>query len=80
MFFDSWLTVCISSISTCKGVFPKSLASCVSVSIFVGMRFSMSILSGRISCVIALVWVMTNMFSDAKVFAAGKEFGILIGI
>ena len=79
-FFASWLAVCISSSSTCKGVLPNSLASCVSVSILVGIRFSNSTCKGRISCVMARVSVMTKMFSSVSVLVAGKSFGILIGI
>ena len=43
-----------------------SRAIWVSVTIFVGMRLSISICSGRMSWVIARVSVMTNMFSSKE--------------
>ena len=69
-----------SSVSTCRDVFPSRRSSCVSVSILVGIRFTMAIRSGRISCVVARVSVITNIFSSVSVLYAGSSFEILIGI
>ena len=77
---DSWLSVWISSSSTCSGVLPSSRDSCVSVAILVGMRFRTRICSGRMSCVTARVSFMTKIFSSASVFAAGRPFGIIMGM
>ena len=46
----------------------------------VGIRFSRRIFSGRISCVFARVSVMTNMFSLRSALAAGRSFGMRIGM
>ena len=76
---ETWVRVCISSNSTCSGELPNSRDSWVSVSTFMGIRFSSSSFRGRISWVMARVSVMTKIFSSSRVFTAGKSLGILIG-
>ena len=75
-----WLAVWSSSTSTCKGVFPKSRSSWVSVSIFVGIRFKMAIFRGRMSCTAARSWVMTKIFSDSSTSMAGRSAWMRMGI
>ena len=70
----------MKSASTCSGVLPRRRRSCVSVTSLIGMRFRMSRRSGRMSWLYARAAFITKMFSPSRTFAAGKLFGILIGI
>ena len=56
------------------------IAICVSVAIFVGMRLTITILSGRMSWDDALARFITNMFSSLSESAAGSLSGIISGI
>ena len=49
VFFGVWLLSFMKFISSCRGVFDNSLMRSVSVVIFKGIRFRMTIFSGRIS-------------------------------
>ena len=69
----TWEAMCSSSTSTCSGVLLSSRRICVSVSIFVGIRFSSAIFSGRMSCRAARSCVMTKMFSDSSTSMAGRS-------
>jgi hypothetical protein len=46
----------------------------------VGLRFSTRLSSGRMSCVVARDSGIAKIFSSARVFAAGRSFGIKIGM
>ena len=72
--------MCSNSTSTCSGVLPSKRKSCVSVSIFVGIKLSIAIFKGRMSCKAARSCVITKMFSDSKTSMAGKSACIRIGI
>ncbi len=55
-------------------------ASWVSVSILVGIKLRRAIFSGRMSCVMARVSVITKMFSLVSVWVAGSSLGIRMGM
>ncbi len=76
----SWVAVCSSSMSTCRGLLLRRRSSCVSVSILVGIRLSISIRRGLMSWWVARPSFMTNMFSFSRVKAAGRSSGTFIGI
>ena len=80
VFFGVWLFSFMKLTSSCKGVLDNSLTRSVSVVIFSGMRFSMTIRSGRMSCVVARVLSITNMFSFFSSSIAGSLSGSLNGI
>ena len=80
VFFGVWLFSFINVMSSCKGVFDNSLTRSVSVVIFSGIKFRMTIFSGRMSCVWARVSSITKMFSFFRISIAGSLSGILKGI
>ena len=77
---DLYVAVFISVKFTCKGVFASNLISCVSVSTLVGIKLTMAISIGRISCASARFLGITNTFSFLSTGKAGISFGITIGI
>ena len=80
VFFGVWLFSFMKVTSICSGVFDSSLMRSVSVVILSGMRFSMTILSGLMSCACALEVSITKMFSRLSASMAGSLSGILKGI
>ena len=80
MFLHSWLFTLSKVISTCIGELDKYLSSWFSVCILRGIKFSIAIFNGLISCRIDLSVSMTKIFSFDKTEYAGNVFGILSGI
>ena len=78
--FGVWLLSFIKLISSCKGVFESSLTRSVSVVIFSGIRFRITMRNGRISCLWARVSSITKMFSFFNKSMAGSLSGSLNGI
>ena len=70
----------MKSISTCSGLFEMSLSSCVSVSIFFGIRFKITSRSGRTRCRSASVFSNAKIRSESRMALAGRPLGILIGM
>ncbi len=62
------------------GVLLSTRSSWVSVVIFVGMRFTMTMSSGRMSCEVARSSVITKMFSCSRAARAGRSEGMLMGM
>ena len=62
------------------GVLPIIRKIWVSVVIFVGIKFKIASLRGRISWVVARLEDMTKIFSLARISKAGKLSGILMGM
>ena len=80
VFLGVWLFSFMKQISICSGVLESSLMRSVSVVILTGMRFSTTILSGRISCEVALESFITKIFSSLRRSMAGRRSGSLNGI
>ena len=80
VFFGVWLCSFIKLTSNCRGVLESRRIRSVSVVIFNGMRLSTTILSGRMSCVVALELSITKIFSRISMSIAGNLSGMRSGI
>jgi hypothetical protein len=76
----SWSLIRMSENSTCKGVAPIRRANCVSVWIFLGIRFRSPMRSGRMSCLSAALRPMTMTPSFRRTWKAGRVEGRRIGM
>ena len=70
----------MKSTSTCSGLLEIRRSSCVSVSIFFGMRFRITSLSGRTRWRSASGFSSAKMRSESRMSLAGRPLGILIGM
>ena len=59
-----WVAVCKKVSCTCSGLLASRRASCVSVTILVGIRFRIKMRSGRMSWLCARSRCMTKTFSS----------------
>ena len=80
VFFGVWLFSFMNVTSICSGVFDNTRIRSVSVVTFRGMRLSITMRSGRMSCAWARDESITNMFSLFSASMAGSPSGILNGI
>ena len=80
VFFDTWEDNIRKVMSTWIGVLDRARRSWVSVSSLIGIRFKISISSGRMSWLMARSSSIINIFSDSRIALAGRSFCILIGI
>ena len=80
VFLQTYVSVSTKSSSTCSGVFDNKRSKSVSVIIFSGMRLSMAIFNGRMSCEVALLWSITKIFSLRNSSTAGSDTGTVTGI
>ena len=78
--FGVWLFSFIKLTSNCRGVLESRRIRSVSGVIFNGMRLSTTILSGRMSCVVALELSITKIFSRISMSIAGNLSGMRSGI
>ena len=65
--FDVWLFNFINDISNCKGVLESKRTKSVSVVIFNGIKFNITIFNGRISCALARELSMTKIFPPSAI-------------
>ena len=66
--------------SSCNGVLDNNRIRSVSVVIFNGIKFKMTIFNGRMSCVVARELSITKIFSFFSSSMAGNLSGNLKGI